>query len=166
MRKAIVGAIVSLLPLLLPTVASADPGNVVRVEEGAYRSISPSELTAMLQAKDFFLVNVHVPYAGEIPKTDAFIGYEDTTARVGDYPPNKAARVVLYCLGNRMSRSAVRDLLKAGFTNVSVLDGGMDAWREAGFPLIHRDRPAPVPYPSASKEPAPAVPETCGCSVE
>jgi rhodanese-related sulfurtransferase len=166
MRKAIVATIVFLLPLLLPTVAAAEPGNMVRIEDGAYWSISPSELTEMLQAKDFFLVNVHVPYAGEIPKTDAFISYEDTAARVGEYPRDKGARIVLYCLGNRMSRAAVGDLLKMGFRNVSVLEGGMDAWREAGFSLIHRDRPSPVPYPSASNGPAPAVPETCGCSVE
>jgi rhodanese-related sulfurtransferase len=166
MRKAIVGAIALLLPLSLPAVTSADPGKIVQVEEGSYRSISPSELTLMLKAKDFFLVNVHVPYAGEIPKTDAFINYENTAARIEDYPRDKSARIVLYCLGNRMSRSAVQDLLRAGFTSLIVLDGGMDAWREAGFALIHRDRPAPVPYPSASSEPAPAVPETCGCSVE
>ena len=166
MRRLIVGVIASLLPLLLPAVVTADPGTEVRVEEGVYRSISPSELEGMLRAKDFFLVNVHVPYAGEISKTDAFISYEDTAARIGEYPLDKAAHIVLYCLGNHMSRIAVRDLLRLGYTNVSLLDGGMDGWRAAGFTLVHRDRPAPLPYPSASAEPSPAVPETCGCSVE
>jgi rhodanese-related sulfurtransferase len=166
MRKVIIGMIVSLLPLLLPVGAAADAGKEVRVEEGVYRSISPAELSAMLRAKDFFLVDVHVPYAGEIPKTDAFISYEDTAARIGDYPRDKAASVVVYCLGNRMSGIAVRELLKMGYTNLSMLDGGMNGWRAAGFPLIQRDRPPPVAYPSASSEPAPAAPETCGCSVE
>lgn len=166
MRRLIVGVIAFLLPLFLPAVAMARPGIEVRVEEGVYRSISPSELQGMLRVKDFFLVNVHVPYAGEISKTDAFISYEDTAARIGEYPQDKSAPIVVYCLGNRMSGIAVRDLLKLGYTNVSMLDGGMTGWQKAGFALIHRDRPAPLPYPSASVEPAPAVPETCGCSVE
>jgi rhodanese-related sulfurtransferase len=166
MRKIIAGAIAFLLPLLLPVIATADPGREVRIEEGVYTSISPAELEGMLRAKDFFLVNVHVPYAGEIPRTDAFISYQDTSARIGEYPRDRTARIVVYCLGNRMSGIAVRDLLRSGFTNVSMLDGGMNSWREAGFPLINRDRPSPVPYPSAAREPAPAVPETCGCSVE
>jgi rhodanese-related sulfurtransferase len=161
-----VGAAALFLLLLLPSVAKAEPGNVVQVKEGVYRRVSPSELSAMLKGKDFFLVNVHVPYAGEIPSTDAFISFENTAARVGEYPQNKAARIVLYCLGNRMSGIAVRELLKLGFTDVIVLDGGMNAWRVAGFPLVRRDRPAAVPYPSASSGPAPAAPETCGCSVE
>jgi rhodanese-related sulfurtransferase len=166
MRRLIVGVIASLLPLLLPPVVMADPGTEVRIEEGVYRRVSPSELEGMLRVKDFFLVNVHVPYAGEISKTDAFISYESTAARIGEYLPDKAARIVVYCLGNRMSGIAVRDLLRRGYTNVSMLDGGMDGWQKAGFSLIHRDRPAPVPYPSASAQPSPAVPETCGCSVE
>jgi rhodanese-related sulfurtransferase len=166
MRKVIAAVVVSLLPLFLPSIVLADSGKEVRIEEGVYTKISPAELERMLRAKEFFLVDVHVPYAGEIPKTDAFISYEDTMALAVEYPRDKTTRVILYCLGNRMSGVAVRDLLRLGFTKVSVLDGGMTAWREAGFPLIHRDRPSPVPYPRASTEPAPAVPETCGCSVE
>ena len=167
MRKFFVGVVIILVPFLVPAFAAADPGTEVRVAEGVYRSLSPTELSGLLRAKSFFLVNVHVPYAGEIPGTDAFISYESTEARIGDYPRDKSAPIVVYCLGNRMSRIAVRDLLKLGFTNVSVLDGGMNAWREAGLSLVRRDRPASVPYPSASSgPPAPASPETCGCSVE
>ena len=48
------------------------------VAGGDYRSISPAELGQMLKSKDFFLVNVNVPYVGEIAQTDAFISYKDT----------------------------------------------------------------------------------------
>ena len=88
-------------------------GTVVKVPGGYYRAISVAELAEMLKTKDFFLVNVHVPYAGEIPKTDAFISYEDTKAKLGDYPHSMQAKIVVYCLTNHMSSIAARNLVLA-----------------------------------------------------
>lgn len=34
---------------------------------GGWRELSPKELSAMLDAKDFVMVNVHTPYEGELP---------------------------------------------------------------------------------------------------
>ena len=39
--------------------------------------VSPGALAAELEDKDFLLINVHVPYAGEVPGTDAHISYQD-----------------------------------------------------------------------------------------
>ncbi len=92
----------------------------------------------MLENKDFFLVNVKVPYSGEIPKTDAFISYRDTQARLGDYPPERSSRIVVYCLSGKTSEIAAAELVRNGYTNVLLLEGGMNAWREAGYALIDR----------------------------
>ena len=118
--------------------ATAETGTKVSVEGGAYRSITPGELGRMLKSKDFFLVNVHVPYEGEIEQTDSFISYKDTAERIADYPADKGARIVVYCLTNGMSSIVVRQLVKAGFSNIYMLDGGMTAWKKAGFILADR----------------------------
>lgn len=139
MRHTLVSAILGLsLLVLLSGCTTAVIGTRVSVEGGAYRSISPAELGRMLRSKDFFLVNVHVPYAGEIEQTDAFISYKDTAARMADYPRDKRAKIVVYCLTNGMSSIVVRQLVKAGFGNIYMLDGGMTAWRKAGFTLLDR----------------------------
>ena len=157
----------ALLPIVLlmnPVVSMADNGNQVSIPEGTYRSISPAELSEMLASKDFFLVNVHVPYAAEIPGTDALISYLDTEARIGDYPRDRELTIVIYCMTNRMSGIAVRQLLKAGFKNLCVLDGGMTAWKAAGFKLVSRSEATlTAPFPSASDTPAAELPSPCGC---
>lgn len=113
-------------------------GELVAVEGGAYSNVSPDELAQMLQSKDFIFINVHVPYEGEIEQTDQFIAYEEAgPQRVSDYPEDKATKIVLYCRSGRMSSIVAAFLVKAGYTNVWNLDGGMIAWEDAGYSLIH-----------------------------
>lgn len=94
----------------------------------------------MLQQKDFTLVNVHIPYAGEIRSTDAFIPYTDAGAKVPRLLADRRAKIVLYCQTGRMSEIAAKALVRLGYTNVLNLAGGMVAWQQAGYPLIMRRR--------------------------
>jgi len=49
--------------------------------------------------------------------------------------PDKHAEIVLYCGGGFRSALAADNLRKMGYTNVSSMDGGIRAWREAGYPI-------------------------------
>lgn len=49
--------------------------------------------------------------------------------------PDRAAEIVLYCGGGFRSALAADNLRKMGYTNVWSMDGGMRAWREAGYPI-------------------------------
>jgi rhodanese-related sulfurtransferase len=49
--------------------------------------------------------------------------------------PDKGAPLVLYCGGGFRSALAADNLQKMGYTNVISMDGGIRAWREAGYPL-------------------------------
>jgi phage shock protein E len=110
-------------------------GKPVVVDGGRYLNLTPAQLSSMLTRKDFFLVNTHVPYQGDIAATDASIPFDRTRAEIRRFPADRSARIVLYCRSGRMSDIAARELVKMGYTNVFNLDGGMNGWETAGFPL-------------------------------
>jgi rhodanese-related sulfurtransferase len=49
--------------------------------------------------------------------------------------PDKGADIVLYCGGGYRSALAADSLQRMGYTNVVSMDGGMRAWREAGYAI-------------------------------
>ncbi len=53
--------------------------------------------------------------------------------------PDKNAPLVLYCGGGFRSVLAAESLGKMGYTHVVSMDGGMRAWREAGYPIERGD---------------------------
>lgn len=58
-------------------------------------------------------------------------------------PDGPGQTVVLYCQSGMRSRRAAMQLLAAGRDRVCELDGGLNRWKEAGYP-IQRDRHAPI----------------------
>ena len=59
----------------------ATPGTAVAVKGGEFRRVTPAELQEMLKSKDFPLINVHIPYEGELTGTDAFVPFDLITQR-------------------------------------------------------------------------------------
>ena len=49
--------------------------------------------------------------------------------------PDKQAPILLYCGGGFRSALAADALQQMGYTNVTSMDGGIKAWREAGYPM-------------------------------
>lgn len=102
----------------------------------AYKNITSKELAAQLASKDFFFVNVHIPYEGEIEKTDVFISYDDIENNLDKLPQDKNAKIVLYCRSGRMSAIAAQNLANMGYTNVFNHLGGMIDWEQMGYKVI------------------------------
>ena len=49
--------------------------------------------------------------------------------------PDKQASIILYCGGGYRSALAADALRQMGYTSVISMDGGITAWRDAGYPM-------------------------------
>ena len=120
--------------------SSGDEGKPAGKDAGGFRRVTPAELDAMLKAGDAPLINVHIPYEGELDGTDAFIPFDHITEELDQLPADKSAKIVLYCRSGRMSTEAAQALVGLGYTNVWELGGGMIAWEQAGFTVLRKPR--------------------------
>ena len=105
---------------------------------GSYTDVSADGLALMLENKDFPLINVHIPYAGEIEGTDEFIPFDQIEQNIDKLPGDKDTRLVIYCRSGGMSGISARTLVELGYTDVWNLDGGMIAWEASDQSLVNK----------------------------
>lgn len=101
-----------------------------------YATVNTDEATRLYN-DDAFLLDVRS--AAEYK--DGFIGHAvnipvaDLNASVNRLPKDKENPVLIYCLSGARSARAASALVKQGYSNVSHLGGGINAWKSAGLPV-------------------------------
>lgn len=113
--------------------------NEVPTVAGVYRTLTIDEFADIVtnHADEYQIINVHIPYAGEVENTDAQIPYNDLDALMSALP-DKNAPIILYCRSGRMSQEAALALIERGYTQVWDVPGGMVDWEASGRTLIYR----------------------------
>jgi len=97
-------------------------------------AMTAAELNTALQTQDLLLIDVREPSeytGGHIPGALLCPLAEVPSLQLpsGDIP------IVLYCQSGRRSHLALQHLQGRGLTHLKELQGGLQAWQRAGYPL-------------------------------
>jgi len=102
------------------------------------RSLNPAQLTALINRENALVVDLR-------PAPDFEKGHVagSKNVQVSQFDPEnkqlapaRALPVVLVCKAGDAASAAAKRLRKAGFQNVSLLEGGVQAWQAADLPLV------------------------------
>ncbi|WP_228977352.1 rhodanese-like domain-containing protein [Paraburkholderia gardini] len=100
--------------------------------------LSAAEATQLINRRNAVVIDLrstedfnkgHLPSARHIE----FAGLQ---AKIGPLVKNKSNPVLLVCQTGQQSNKAVRVVQDAGYAEVHVLQGGLNAWQQAGMPVV------------------------------
>lgn len=116
-------------------VVAAEPYllTVQQLKEGLDKASQPDQ-------KGFILVDVRSPEehtTGYIPGTDFNIDFREMPNRHSQLKANPNQHIVVYCQSGHRSNIAAETLMGLGYKNVYNVEGSMNAWEEAGYPIEH-----------------------------
>jgi rhodanese-related sulfurtransferase len=110
------------------------------MDKKGYENVSVDRFVEMMDRKDFVLINVHIPYGGEIAETDLLIPFNAIDRHKNELPNNKDTKIVVYCMMGPMGDIAAGRLIRMGYTKVLHFQGGMKAWKKTGRSLRFRPK--------------------------
>jgi len=106
--------------LKVPFMSLADLRNCVQARDPDLIILDVREREAFERA--------HLPRARHLPRGQLEL-------RVNEELPDPTRRVLVYCELGQISTLAAATLREVGYQRAVALDGGMRAWREAGYPV-------------------------------
>lgn len=96
--------------------------------------------TSQPSQKGFVLIDVRTPeehQGGFIPGTDFNIDFREIQNRHQEVHAERDSHVVVYCQSGHRSNIAAETLIRLGYKNVYNVEGSMNAWEEANYPIEH-----------------------------
>jgi rhodanese-related sulfurtransferase len=125
--------LVAVAILLMQPKAGPSAGNFP-TQSIASVGIAPAQAYAKYQQGAFFLdVRSQDEWNQFHIKGSTLIPLDQLSNRLSEVPKDKD--VVVVCLSGHRSQNGTTILQQAGFTNVSCLNGGLQAWAAAGYPV-------------------------------
>jgi rhodanese-related sulfurtransferase len=119
-------AVISGLLLLWPTLSRRG------------RGLSATEATHLINRRNAVVIDVRSAeeYArGHLPQA-RHLELGELGGKVAQIAKNKANPVLLVCQTGQRAQRAETLLKEAGYAEVHVLQGGVDAWQQAGMPVV------------------------------
>ena len=116
--------------------------HLVAEAKAQIENLTPQEVATELQRGHALLVDLREPgervehgiISGAIPAPRGMLEfYADPTSAYHRHEFDPARRTILFCASGGRSALAAETLQQLGYTQVAHLNGGLKAWREAGF---------------------------------
>ena len=110
------------------------------LKRGGRGGVSAAEATQMINRRNAVVIDLrsadefaqgHLPSARNLP-------FSELEAKIGQFVKNKGNPLLLVCQTGQQSRKAERIVKDAGFAEVHVLHGGVNAWQQAGMPVVRQ----------------------------
>jgi rhodanese-related sulfurtransferase len=120
-------ALISGALLLWPTLVQRGRGGLSAAAATQLINRRNAVVVDLRPAADF--ANGHLPSARHVE-------FAELQAKVGQLVKNKSNPVLLVCQTGQQSNKAARVVRDAGYAEVHVLDGGVNAWQKAGMPVV------------------------------
>ncbi len=107
---------------------------------GGYKNIDAKEAKALLDGNrgDVFLLDVRTKQEFKEGHIDGafLIPVDSLSVRLPELLPHKEKEIIVYCAVGGRSSKASAFLLKKRFTKIVNVDGGIQAWQKAGYPVV------------------------------
>lgn len=105
------------------------PVNRISAEE-ARKRIGMGEVIVLDARKDD-------EYVGELGHIEGsvLIPVQELEQRLAEIEPHRDKEIITVCKSGKRSATAAGILIRAGFTKVSTIDGGMIRWNELRYPV-------------------------------
>ena len=97
---------------------------------------NPADLHDALARGEVLLIDVREPHEYAAERIPGALLYPLSTFDPTAVPSEPGRKIVLQCAGGVRSMRAAQALASAGVTGLHNLEGGINAWKAQGLPLI------------------------------
>ena len=119
--------------------------DLVKEAKQQIENLSPAEVKEELDKGNITLIDLrekeeleeHGKIQGSIPAPRGMLEFYADPSHPFHKPEfNKNNRIILHCAAGARSALATLTLKQMGYKNVAHLNGGFEAWKDAGMPVI------------------------------
>ncbi|GAB2990881.1 rhodanese-like domain-containing protein [Psychrosphaera aestuarii] len=103
------------------------------------KTVNTHEMTMLVNRENGVVVDIRKPAEfnkGHITDSVNLPMEKISNAQFGSLEKNKTNPIIVVCNAGISAKTAANTLVKAGYENVAVLQGGMQTWTSANLPVI------------------------------
>lgn len=123
--------------------------------KGGGTRVTVPQATLMLNQRKAVMVDIRddefVNNSGMVPNAKR-VSIKDLKDKAGTLAKTKETPLIVLCQTGARAGAAATVLKAAGYTDVFVLDGGLNAWKEAGMPVKKVQQAGEVPVKASQNK--------------